>query len=124
MVEVFRKDSKVIDILTKDELNRLLKIVKLYSMKSYKHLGDYVLLHLLIDGIFRITETLLLSPLDIDHANKTTAIHSNNTKSQKARVVPLSNKAYRQLMQLLEENEAFEDAVDNLIFLSLGGKMP
>ncbi|PHE28200.1 hypothetical protein COF73_17565, partial [Bacillus toyonensis] len=121
--EGFRKDSKGIDILTKDELNRLLKVAKSYSNKSYKHFRDYVLLHLLIDGMFRITEALLLSPLDIDHENKTTIIRSNNAKSRKARVVPLSNKTYRLLMQLLEENEAFEGKVDDLIFLSLSARM-
>ncbi|AXR17004.1 MULTISPECIES: tyrosine-type recombinase/integrase [unclassified Bacillus (in: firmicutes)] len=121
--EGFRKDSKEIDILTKDELNRLLKVAKSYSNKSYKHFRDYVLLHLLIDGMFRITEALLLSPLDIDHDNKTTIIRSNNAKSRKARVVPLSNKTYRLLMQLLDENEAFEGKVDDLIFLSLSGRM-
>ncbi|PEC30706.1 integrase [Bacillus cereus] len=121
--EGFRKDSKGIDILTKDELNRLLKVAKSYSNKSYKHFRDYVLLHLLIDGMFRITEALLLSPLDIDHENKTTIIRSNNAKSRKARVVQLSNKTYRLLMQLLEENEAFEGKVNDLIFLSLSERM-
>ncbi|WP_242313924.1 tyrosine-type recombinase/integrase [Bacillus cereus group sp. BfR-BA-01355] len=104
-------------------MNRLLKVAKSYSNKSYKHFRDYVLLHLLIDGMFRITEALLLSPLDIDHENKTTIIRSNNAKSRKASVVQLSNKTYRLLMQLLEENEAFEGEVDDLIFLSLSGRM-
>ncbi|WP_277930152.1 tyrosine-type recombinase/integrase [Bacillus cereus group sp. BfR-BA-01403] len=100
-----------------------MKVAKSYSNKGYKHFRDYILLHLLIDGMFRITEALLLSPLDIDHANKTTIIRSNNAKSRKARVVPLSNKTYRLLMQLLEENRAFEDEFDDLIFLSLSGLM-
>lgn len=79
--EGFRKDSKEIDILTKNELNCLLKVANSYSNKSYKHFRDYVLLYLLIDGMFRITEALLLSPLDIDHDNKTTIIRSNNAKN-------------------------------------------
>ncbi|WP_257155078.1 phage integrase SAM-like domain-containing protein [Bacillus cereus] len=49
-----RKDSKEIEILTKDELNCLLKVAKSYSNKSYKHFRDYVLLHPLIDRMFRI----------------------------------------------------------------------
>ncbi|WP_255254362.1 MULTISPECIES: tyrosine-type recombinase/integrase [Bacillus cereus group] len=66
---------------------------------------------------------MLLSPFDIDHANKTTIIRSNNAKSRTARVVPLSNKTYRLLMQLLEENGAFEGEIHDLIFLSLSGHM-
>lgn len=54
---------------------------------------------------------------------KTTIIRSNNAKSRKSRVVSLSNKTYCLLIQLLEENEAFEDEVDDLIFLSLSSRM-
>lgn len=115
--EGFRKDNTQIDILSVDELNNLLKVAKSYSNKSFKHFRDYVLLHLLVDGMFRITEALLLSPSDIDHTNRAVIIQSNNAKSRKTRTVPLSNKTYRLLMQLLEENEAFEDDVDDLIFI-------
>lgn len=121
--EGFRKDNTQIDILSVDELNNLLKVAKSYSNKSFKHFRDYVLLHLLIDGMFRITEALLLSPSDIDHTNRAVIIQSNNAKSRKSRTVPVSNKTYRLLIQLLEENEAFEDDVDDLIFLSLSGRM-
>ncbi len=121
--EGFRKDNTQIDILSVDELNNLLKVAKSYSNKSFKHFRDYVLLHLLIDGMFRITEALLLSPSNIDHTNRAVIIQSNNAKSRKSRTVPLSNKTYRLLMQLLEENEAFEGDVDDLIFLSLSGRM-
>lgn len=57
--EGFRKDNTQIDILSIDELNNLLKVAKSYSNKSFKHFRDYVLLHLLIDGMFRITEANL-----------------------------------------------------------------
>lgn len=121
--EGFKKDEHTIDILTREELNRLLKVAKDYSKKSFKHYRDFVLLHVLIDCMFRITEALLLAPSDIDHVNKTIIIRPNNAKSRKARIVPLSNKTYRLLVQLLEENEAFEGEVDDLIFLSLSGRM-
>lgn len=121
--EGFKKDAHSIDVLSKEEINNLLKVAKTHSTKSYKHFRDYVLLHLLIDGMLRITEALLLAPEDIDHVNRTLIIRSNNAKSRKARVIPLSNKTYRLINQLMEENEAFEDEVDNLIFLSLSGRM-
>lgn len=121
--EGFRIDAHTIDILTRDELNNLLKVVKSYSAKSYKHFRDYALLHLLIDGMCRITEALLIAPSDIDHANKTIIIRSNNAKSRKSRIIPLSNKTYRLLVQLLEENEAFDGETDDLLFLSLSGRM-
>ncbi len=121
--EGFKKDEQTIDILTREELNCLLKTAKDHSKKSFKHFRDYVLLHLLVDCMLRITEALLLAPSDIDHVNKTIIIRPNNAKSRKARIVPLSNKTYRLLVQLLEENEAFEGEVDDLIFLSLSGRM-
>ncbi|PFJ81439.1 integrase [Bacillus cereus] len=121
--EGFRKDSTQIDILSRDELNKLLKVAKSYSNNSYKHFRDYCLLHVLVDCMFRITETLLLSPSDIDHTNRALIIQPHNAKSRKSRTVPVSNKTYRLLLQLLEENEAFEGDVDDLIFLSLSGRM-
>lgn len=121
--EGFRKDNTQIDILSRDELNKLLTVAKSYSNKSYKYFRDYCLLHVLVDCMFRITETLLLSPSDIDHPNRALIIQSHNAKSRKSRTVPLSNKTYRLLLQLLEENEAFEDDIDDLIFLSLSGRM-
>ena len=96
---------------------------KEHSKKSFKHFRDYALLHLLIDGMFRINEALLLASSDIDHVNKTIIIRSDHAKSRKARIVPLSKKTYRLLIQLIEENETFEGEVDDLIFLSLSGRM-
>lgn len=60
--EGFRKNAHSIDILTREEINNLLKVAKSYSTKSFKHFRDYVLLHLLIDGMFRINEALMLAP--------------------------------------------------------------
>jgi len=121
--EGFKQNSTEIDVLTRSELNNLLKVAKFYSNKSFKYFRDTVLLHLLIDGMLRITEALLLSRDDIDQVNKTILIRSVNAKSRKSRIIPLSNKTYRLLNQLLDENEAFEGETDNLVFLSLSGRM-
>ncbi len=121
--EGFKQNANEIDILTRDEIDNLLKVAKNYSKKSYKHFRDYVLLHLLVDCMFRITEALLIAPTDIDHVNRTIIIRSVNAKSRKARIIPLSNKTYRLIVQLIEENKAFEDQTDDLIFLTLSGRM-
>jgi len=121
--EGFKQNTPDIDILSRNELNNLLKVAKFYSNKSFKYFRDYVFLHLIIDSMCRVSETLLLSPDDIDHTNRTMLIKSENAKSRKSRIVPLSNKTYRLLIQLLKENEVFEGETDNLIFLSLSGRM-
>lgn len=51
--EGFHKGNAEINILTKEDFNRLLKIAKSYSNKSYKRFRDYVLLHPLLNGMFR-----------------------------------------------------------------------
>ncbi|MFY0762154.1 tyrosine-type recombinase/integrase [Metabacillus dongyingensis] len=121
--EGFKKDKTDIDILTRDEIQNLLKVAKLHSKISYKHFRDYTLLHLLVDCMLRITEALLIAPNDIDHTNRTILIRSNNAKSRRSRIVPLSDKTYRLLVQLMEENELFEGEIDKLIFLSLSGRI-
>jgi integrase/recombinase XerD len=121
--EGFKKDAHFIDILSREEISSLLNKVKSYSKKSFKHFRDYVLLHLLIDCMCRINEALMLAPSDIDNVNKTIIIRSINAKSRKNRIIPLSNKSYRLLIQLIEENEQFEGEIDDLVFLSLSGRM-
>ncbi|MFC0469575.1 tyrosine-type recombinase/integrase [Halalkalibacter kiskunsagensis] len=121
--EGFKKDAHTIDILSREEINSLVKVAKTHSKKSYKHYRDFVLLHLLIDGMVRISEALLIAPNDIDHVNRTVIIQSTNAKSRKSRIIPLSNKTYRLITQLIEENELFESEVDDLLFLSLSGRM-
>ncbi|WP_377887959.1 tyrosine-type recombinase/integrase [Alkalihalobacillus sp. R86527] len=121
--EGFKKEKHTIDILTRNEINSLLKVAKSYSNKSFKHFRDNVLLHLLVDGMLRISEALTLSPSNIDHVNRTIIIQAEHAKSRKARIIPLSNKTYRLLTTLLVENEAFEGEVDDLLFLSLSGRI-
>lgn len=121
--EGFQQNKKEIEILTRSEIDELLRVAKVHSKKSFKHFRDYVLLHLLVDGMLRITEALLIAPNDVNHSDKTILIQSENAKSRKSRMIPLSNKTYRLIEQLLIENEAFEGEVDDLLFLSLSGKM-
>ncbi|ANC78260.1 integrase [Fictibacillus phosphorivorans] len=121
--EGFRRDTINIDILSREEINSLLNVAKMHSKKSFKHFRDYVLLHLLIDCMCRINEALMLAPCDIDNVNRTIIIRSTNAKSRKARIIPLSNKTYRLLIHLIEENIQFESEVDDLVFLSLSGRM-
>jgi integrase/recombinase XerD len=121
--EGFKKDTHTIDILSREEINSLLNVAKSHSKKSFKHFRDYVLLHLLIDSMCRINEALMLAPNDIDNVNKTIIIRSNNAKSRKARRIPLSNKTYRLLIQLMAENEQFEGEINDLVFLTLSGRM-
>lgn len=90
--EGFKKDAPQIDVLTRQELSNLLKVAKSHSNKSYKHFREFVLLHILVDGMLRITEALLIAPHDIDHVNRTVIIQSGNAKSRKSRIVPLSSK--------------------------------
>lgn len=120
--EGFKKDKPDIEILNRNEIKSLLNVAKSHSKKSYKHFRDFTLLHLLVDCMLRITEALMIAPNDIDHTNRTVIIRSNNAKSRKSRILPLSNKTYRLLVQLMEENQLFEDEVEELIFLSLSGR--
>ena len=121
-VETFKQDATTIEILTRNEMDNLLKVCKNQSEKSYKNFRDLVLLHVLIDSMCRINEALTLSPNDIDHTNRSVIIRSSNAKSRRSRVIPLSNKTYRLIVQLIAENEAFDGEVDDLIFLSLSGR--
>ena len=121
-VESFKQNATEIEILERKELDDLLKVAKQHSTISYKKFRDYVLLHVLLDAMCRVNEALTLSPQDLDHTSRSIIVRSQNAKSRKSRIIPLSNKTYRLLVQLMEENKAFEGEIDDLIFLSLSGR--
>lgn len=104
-------------VLNADELRRLLNIP---NQRHYAEFRDYVLMHVIIDGMTRISETLGLKHSDIDFAIRTATIPASIAKSRKARTIPLQPVTVRLLKELITENKADFDS--DYIFLSNYGE--
>ncbi|MBV7504066.1 tyrosine-type recombinase/integrase [Bacillus sp. sid0103] len=104
-------------VLTADELKRLLNVP---NQRHYAEFRDHVLMHFLIDGTTRISETLGLKHSDIDFATRTATIPASIAKSRKSRTIPLQHVTARLIKELISENKTDFDS--DYIFLSNYGE--
>ncbi|WP_281202649.1 tyrosine-type recombinase/integrase [Cytobacillus kochii] len=112
-----REPQERIEILTTDELKRLLRVL---DKRSYSEFRDYVLINLLIDGMARISETINLKIEDFDFNGKTFTIPATIAKSRKARTVPIEQRTARLIKELNAENK--KDFETDYIFLTVYGE--
>ncbi|WP_419893594.1 tyrosine-type recombinase/integrase [Oceanobacillus kimchii] len=93
-----------IDILTSDELTKLLKVPNRKSFAGYR---DLTLTHLLLDGMMRISEAINLKINNFDLKNNSVTIPASIAKSRKTRTLPLQPVTVRMIKRLIEINEDF-----------------
>ncbi|MEK4349627.1 tyrosine-type recombinase/integrase [Paenibacillus sp. FSL R5-0475] len=94
-----------IDVLTADELSRLIHAP---NQRKYNEFRDYVVLNLLIDGMFRVDEALSLKKTDVDLTACYASLRREITKSRKARVVPITKRTAKLLQDLIRETTEFD----------------
>ncbi|QVY62933.1 tyrosine-type recombinase/integrase [Cytobacillus gottheilii] len=116
-VKNVREPEEEIVILNSEELKRLIATP---NQREYSAFRDYVLMHLLIDSMCRISEALGLRRADVDFTNKSVTIPATIAKSRKARTLPLQPITLRLLKELINENIADFDS--NYIFLANYGE--
>lgn len=105
-----------IEVLTVDELRALLDAP---NQRKYSDFRDYVVLNLLIDGMFRIDEALTLRKQDVDLEAGVVNLRREITKTRKPRVVPITKRTARLIRELIRETAEFGN---DYIFLSNYGE--
>ena len=105
-----------IDILTAEELQRLLSVP---NRRSYADFRDYVLMNLLLDGMMRISEAIHLKVDDFNHSGQTVVIRAAIAKNRKTRTVPIESRTARLINELIIENK--HDFDSDYIFLTVYG---
>lgn len=117
-VRKMKEPEKETEILTVDELQRLLKAP---DQRTYAGFRDYVAMNVLIDGFFRINEVLTLRTGDIDLHTGMVTVKETVAKSRKARYVPLQKRTLRLLRDLIDENADFD--TDAIFLTNYGGAL-
>lgn len=97
-----REDVKV---LTVEELRRLLKMPDKATFAGYR---DLTLMHLLMDGMMRISEASKLVESDFDFTQNSVTIRAAIAKSRKSRTLPLKPLTTRLVKRLVQANENFD----------------
>jgi len=104
------------DVLTQDEVSRLLEIPRLNTKLGYR---DRTMLELLYAAGLRVSELITLRPLDFDPQIDILRIWG---KGSKERIVPLHATASKFLSTYLNAHRADFLPKENVIFLNRSGK--
>ncbi|WP_088833432.1 tyrosine-type recombinase/integrase [Paenibacillus tyrfis] len=116
-VKLVREPENEIQIMSTDQLERLLKAP---DKRMYAGFRDHVFMTLLIDGFFRINEALRLKESDINFETGMTLIAAERVKTRRSKAVPLEKSTLRLLRDLIKENAEFET---DYIFLTNYGSL-
>lgn len=116
-IKLMKTDEKPIEILTEAELYRLLMQP---DKRLYSQFRDLVLMYTLLDTGLRIKEAVNLKTKDIDFKTRAIIVPAEISKNRRVRVLPLSNKTVKLLLELVTENkETFPEAEH--VFLTQSG---
>ena len=96
--------QEITEVLTVNELKRLLKAPDKSTFPGFR---DHALMHVLIDGMMRISEASKLKKSDFDLTQDTVTIPAKIAKSRKYRTLPLKPLTSRLVKRLLEANADF-----------------
>lgn len=118
LISFLRVDERNHDLLTEDEMKRLLEAP---DKEMYPQWRDIVLMHVLYDSSLRIHEAISLDATDINIINKQISLPASKAKDRRQRVIPISNITVKYLIKLMEENSIAFGETD-AIFLNWWGE--
>jgi len=102
-----------IEALTVTEIKTLLNA---FEESSYVGFRDKVMVMVLLDSMVRISELLAMKRSNVDFKAGVIKLEAMNTKTRKAREVPLSTKTMKLLKEYMIESEDFGE---ELLFLTV-----
>ncbi|QIZ07646.1 tyrosine-type recombinase/integrase [Priestia megaterium] len=105
-----------IEALTVTEIKTLLNA---FDESTYVGFRDKVMVMVLLDSMVRISELLAMRRSNVDFKSGVIKLEAMNTKTRKAREVPLSSKTMKLLKEYMNESEDFGE---DLLFLTYDGR--
>ncbi|MGF6947510.1 integrase/recombinase XerD [Neobacillus sp. B4I6] len=108
--------EEVIEALSVAEIKSLLNAFDESTFAGYR---DKVMTMVLLDTMVRISELLAMKRSNVDFKAGTIKLEAMNTKTRKAREVPLSTKTMKLLKEYMDESSDFGE---DLLFLTYDGR--
>ncbi|MEH7116954.1 tyrosine-type recombinase/integrase [Neobacillus vireti] len=105
-----------IEALTVAEIKTLLNA---FDVSTFVGFRDKVMVMVLLDSMVRISELLAMKRSNVDFKAGVIKLEAMNTKTRKAREVPLSSKTLKLLKEYFIESEDFGE---DLLFLTYDGR--
>jgi len=94
-----------LESFTPNEIKMLLQAI---DDTSYKGFRDKVIIYVLLDTMVRCSELIKIRRENVDLKGGTIQLEPHETKSKRARIVPLSSKTLRLLKEYMSITEDFE----------------
>jgi integrase/recombinase XerD len=108
--------EEVIEALSVAEIKSLLNSFDENTFVGYR---DKVMVMVFLDTMVRISELLAMKRSNVDFKAGTIKLEAMNTKTRKAREVPLSTKTMKLLKEYMNESDDFGE---DLLFLTYDGR--
>ncbi|EOV9525130.1 tyrosine-type recombinase/integrase [Bacillus cytotoxicus] len=116
-VKFLKTDETPFEPLTEDEMDRLFGVL---DLSQYPQFRDYVIMNLLYDSGMRINEVIGLTVSEIDIKTKRIVLPASKEKTRRVRIIPLSSRTVKLLIELINENKAYFD--NEYVFLNWYGE--
>ncbi|GAE24407.1 phage-related integrase/recombinase [Halalkalibacter wakoensis JCM 9140] len=100
-----RTKEDTLESFTPNEIKLLLNAI---DDTTYKGFRDKVIVYVLLDTMVRCSELIKIKRENVDLKAGTIQLEPHETKSKRARIVPLSSKTLRLLKEYIGITEAFE----------------
>lgn len=117
-IEYLKVDELKRELLTDDEMDRLLSIP---NETLYPQFRDKVIMHLAYDSYLRINELISLDVEDLHLKERKIVLPASKAKGRKERIIPINTITVKMLAALIDENNL---AFDNpkAVFLNWHGE--
>jgi integrase/recombinase XerD len=115
-IKTLKTDEDTIESFTTAEIKALLNAVDTSTFAGFR---DFVMICTLLDTMVRISELLAIKRCNVNLKEGTIKLEAHETKTRRARTVPISSKTCKLLDEYLTETEEFGH---DLLFLTYDGR--
>lgn len=116
-VKFLKTEDTPFEPLTADEMNRLFGVL---DLKQFPQFRDFVIMNLLYDSGMRINEVIGLTVTEVDIKTKRIVLPASKEKTRRLRIIPLSSRTIKLLIELINENKAYFE--NDYVFLNWYGE--
>lgn len=115
-IKILKTPQDTIESLTPSEIKMIISRI---DDRYYAGFRDKCLIFTLLDTMVRISELLAIKRSNVDLKQGLIKLEAHETKTKRARVVPISTKTVNLLREYIHETEGFNN---ELLFLSYNGE--
>ena len=115
-LKILRTPQDLIESFTAEEIRKLLSVI---DKESYTGFRDALIIQFLLDTMVRVSELVAIKRENVHLDDGFVKLEATETKTRRARLVPLSARTIAILKEYLKETKEFES---EYLFLTYEGK--